>query len=1498
MKKRIIALVVLMAMVIGMTSQMVSAAEAATYEVGYAKVDINPEVNGQWLRIPIAGGAETKSRLSEGKADDTGDGKVDGNDGIFATCIAITDQNGKTVLLISCDIANAYTPFVEPARQQILEKFASYGLEADRILINASHTHSGPMLVAGWESDTTFGDAYKTYKNYLVSQLVKAAGDALADRAPATMYQGSIDASDYYANENNGAERAYNTVRHYKITAVASNGAEYSYVCGDNFNQHRSVGETVTVDSVSYTVTKVESVTQADDTMQVVKFAFDNGNVPIVLVNWRAHATISKGRGDVAESTFDAYKLISGDYVTSLRHTLEDENYRAAFFQGASGNINPGSKLEAGNWLTNADEQTKHVTYGTALAEVALACLRGNMSQINEDGGEIRSTQQNYQSERKQVSEFEYMAGWLYKRANAEGSQVYTADQLYYYVDTKGEPQIYTTGDVAGTRKINDGDTLTDENGVVKYTRVSGETVIIASAFHAGAMTDGYPVNADPGMELELNAVTIGDDFSLVTAAGEPFDYYNNASSQNMWNDVGADFVLGYTNIGGGYLSSKETFAFNSDISTMANGSYETMCNNIGEGTGEAVVSKLDVMLDFLQNGEAANTTGDVCEHCQKRVAWTELTANGEMAVSNVIRGGHYCLTGDVTLSGVDAMGGANICLQLNGHTLTLKKNFVIPYGTTLSIVGNGTVAGQEATGYGGVFNVKEGGTLNLYDATLRYTGEEGSAGVGTRDDRTIQAGGILYVAGTFNMYGGLVKGTNVNGSGGAILVTATGVANIRGGEIRDKDTNQSFNAGSRSDDCIRNSGKVILSGDAKIDEIFIVDANESTTFAWGERIVFDGKYTGAVNVKYATDGTYIGQDVGDYTAGTDITLADIKINGAYNYEYRLGDGIVKVEGKASFAAIDKETGAYRYENTFSNLDNLSEGSCITLQKDVTTGLTINKNWNLELNGKTLNSLTVGDGYTVQVSDYKTADYDVSDNVYGKIKNISGTVVGAQATETSDVYLPVTEADGTSYHAVGLNIDSMALNTEKQGMYFKHTFRGDAMVKNLVEYYGVALSLDGAPTVEALQAEASEQLGENVSKSGTVVYTGFPGSEFGNDRAATSTLVSGIMKDANGYLTNKRNAGMKIYGRAYIKLVGSDTYVLGVTRQRSLQDQMEGLDAKLWGSLSQGEKNEILKAYESTAYNQVMTEWEIPNIKDPKQEQAFEEQEILRILGVGNSHTVDATTLLYEVFAKEMPEQKVMIGNMYKSGCTVAEHISYYKNSTNIYSYFTNENGKWEEKTNTTLKTGLEAEVWDYVMLHEMNVSAIHTKTYTNTNLQTHINNVKRNTIGTPTLLWNLSWANPVDLTLLQSKVDQSWIDCYEDYSGLNYTTMFSQMVAKTQKYVMTNTNLSGMAPTGTAICYARNSYTAEGVDLTDKDLYRDYTHMTDFGRLISAYVWYATITEQDKITDVKVDVIPEALREESFRNQGDLTITEEMKDVIIESVNFALANPWEVSAE
>ena len=63
--------------------------------------------------------------------------------------------------------------------------------------------------------------------------------------------------------------------------------------------------------------------------------------------------------------------------------------------------------------------------------------------------------------------------------------------------------------------------------------------------------------------------------------------------------------------------------------------------------------------------------------------------------------------------------------------------------------------------------------------------------------------------------------------------------------------------------------------------------------------------------------------------------------------------------------------------------------------------------------------------------------------------------------------------------------------------------------------------------------------------------------------------------------------------------------------------------------------------------------------------------------------------------------------------------------------------------------------------------------------------------------------------------------------------------------------------------------------------MYRDYTHLSDYGRLLVAYQWYAQLMGLEKIETVKVDALPANLHQDKsmYPAMPDYTNTQEMKE-------------------
>lgn len=279
-----------------------------SFSVGYARVDITPTES-----VPLAGYGNTLQRLSQGVLDP-----------LFATCIAITD-NDSTLLLCTIDLINTADFYCNPARDAISEK---YGIAREAVVISAIHTHSAPDMLQKEHPPII------RYRDQLVEKLTAAAGEALADRKPATMLGGHT--------RNEGM----NFVRHYIL--------EDDSYAGDNFGDFNAAPIR-------------EHVSEADRQIQLVKFCREDGK-DILMVNWQAHPTKASTRA--TEFGIKYRPCISADFVGACRSYVEEKTQlRFAYFQGAAGNINSRSRVKA------EDGPEEPTPYGQMLGDYILAGL-------------------------------------------------------------------------------------------------------------------------------------------------------------------------------------------------------------------------------------------------------------------------------------------------------------------------------------------------------------------------------------------------------------------------------------------------------------------------------------------------------------------------------------------------------------------------------------------------------------------------------------------------------------------------------------------------------------------------------------------------------------------------------------------------------------------------------------------------------------------------------------------------------------------------------------------------------------------------------------------------------------------------------------------------------------------------------------------------------------------------------------------------------------------
>ena len=269
------------------------------FAVGYGKADVSADPESH---IGIVGSNDVATRRANSIKEP-----------FWVNCVAFTDPDGTTVLVIAGDFAYSNNHIVKSLREGIEEKT---GVPGTNIQYNVSHNHTGP------DQGSTAEGACAKFCEMFIEKTIQAAVDALENRKPAQMYIGI-----------NRPENL-NFQRHYIHTdgSYAGSGAE----CRP-----------------AELLTHLE---KADNLMQVVKFVRE-GEKDILMVNWQAHPYQISDKRDV---------LSPGSPGVMRRVLLEKYGVESIYILGGAGDLVSKSYIGAENIAQNEDE------HGTLLAESAI----------------------------------------------------------------------------------------------------------------------------------------------------------------------------------------------------------------------------------------------------------------------------------------------------------------------------------------------------------------------------------------------------------------------------------------------------------------------------------------------------------------------------------------------------------------------------------------------------------------------------------------------------------------------------------------------------------------------------------------------------------------------------------------------------------------------------------------------------------------------------------------------------------------------------------------------------------------------------------------------------------------------------------------------------------------------------------------------------------------------------------------------------------------------
>lgn len=305
---------------------------------------------------------------------------------------------------------------------------------------------------------------------------------------------------------------------------------------------------------------------------------------------------------------------------------------------------------------------------------------------------------------------------------------------------------------------------------------------------------------------------------------------------------------------------------------------------------------------------------------------------------------------------------------------------------------------------------------------------------------------------------------------------------------------------------------------------------------------------------------------------------------------------------------------------------------------------------------------------------------------------------------------------------------------------------------------------------------------------------------------------------------------------------------------------------------------------------------DVEDIKDTVTESP-EEAKVLKVLTFGHSLAVDSGHLLNLICATQgMGDyEEVVIGTLYYSGCTMRKHVEFMQNESRVYDLYIS-SSKTPDEPPTIMKEvdsliALTYDYWDIVVMQDGVFAIADSSNYTNGNCQTLQKFVNENKLNTNVrFAWHMTWVAPTDNTL-RDKYPYEPNAYYSSYEKFNHdrSTVYNAVVECVKDHVVTDETFEFIIPSATAFENALSSY------MEETDLHRDYVHATDLGRVIVSYTWYCKLMGINKLEEIKLFAIPAKFLNSTPGND-DWVFTDMEKAVILESVNNALANPFQMT--
>ena len=665
------------------------------------------------------------------------------------------------------------------------------------------------------------------------------------------------------------------------------------------------------------------------------------------------------------------------------------------------------------------------------------------------------------------------------------------------------------------------------------------------------------------------------------------------------------------------------------------------------------------------------------------------LYGGGNLYFGGKADNGSVQVSGITVTDGTANMYGGNI--YFGRYTTNTFENLIVANGSTTV---DKSMGGNAVMHTDGALTVKNstflagsaylGGNLCVNSASADVTLDSCHLFNGATTGAAGSNGGNLQVTtGTVTIEGGELAygkaGTSAGGVGGNICCSGTGTvitkknaadeAPVILGGLAKYGGNISAQGAVTLTDAKLCGGMVYSGGVGK--DIQINGTNAKLTAGTG--------LVGNISVwpKEGTSLTY-GQIIGGTAATTLSENANITMESVSGNPKAIAkDGALYVAG---VQFVDSEGNA-RWCADFAAAAENTDGY-VKLYTDTTVNLT--KDTFVDLNG---NNVTVtGNG--------KLLGMDSSGDEYalptGKATLQGQTVENKEmvTAPNGNRYVALTEDNTVTYHRLGVDLTNVTINVDKSAVYFKGQFGADSTLKDMIDTYGIAVSLSGMPD-------------NNLSDS---VKSTYQGADMANGETASGVYITNILKKS---LTNEQNDNRgrsEIYATAYVTLKdGTTTYISDDSTTASddiawsLYDAFTRLDQLI------DEDPTTFRRYTNTMRD-YYAKWKDNGIADWVGEDtnfiAPPEDDTIDILMIGSSFCTYYVQELWQI--ANASGMKVRVCNVYYSGCPLSKYYNDWMTGTAAYQFYeTTGPERTSYPGSKTLEWCLAQGEWDIISMQE-----------------------------------------------------------------------------------------------------------------------------------------------------------------------------------------------------